>query len=106
MRERLAKYENPNNSRNSSMLPSKDENCPKANQSFRKTLGKSVGGQKGREEKTLEMTAVPDKIIELKLDFCNNCGLSLSEVMATKKQSRQIIGIPPIKAVWLVCNAS
>ena len=100
LRERLAKYENPKNSRNSSMPPSKDENRPKANQSLRKSSGKSVGGQKGREGKTLEMTAVPDKIIELQPDYCNNCGLSLLDVMATKRQSRQIIDIPPIKAIF------
>jgi len=100
LRERLAKYENPKNSRNSSMPPSKDENRPKANQSLRKSSGKSVGGQKGREGKTLEMTAVPDKIIELQPDYCSNCGLSLLDVMATKRQSRQIIDIPPIKAIF------
>lgn len=100
LRERLAKYENPKNSRNSSMPPSKDENRPKTNQSLRKSSGKSVGGQKGREGKTLEMTATPDKIVELQPDYCNNCGSSLSEVAATKKQSRQIIDIPPIKAIF------
>lgn len=100
LRERLAKYENPKNSRNSSMPPSKDENRSKPNQSLRKSSGKSVGGQKGREGKTLEMTATPDKIIELQPDYCNGCGLSLSEVTATKEQSRQIIDIPPIKAVF------
>jgi len=82
------------------MPPSKDENRPKVNQSLRKSSGKSVGGQKGREGKTLEMTATPDKIVELHPDYCNNCGLSLLEVEATKKQSRQIIDIPPIKAVF------
>ena len=100
LRERLAKYENPKNSRNSSMPPSKDENRPKANQSLRKSSGKSVGGQKGREGKTLEMTAVPDKIIELQPDYCNGCGASLQDKIATKERSRQIIDIPPIKAIF------
>ena len=100
LRERLVKYENPKNSRNSSLPPSKDENRTKPNQSLRKSSGKSVGGQKGREGKTLEMTSTPDKIVELQPDYCNNCGLSLLEVEATKKQSRQIIDIPPIKAVF------
>ncbi len=100
LKERLAKYENPKNSRNSSLPPSKDENRPKTNQSLRKSSGKSVGGQIGREGKTLEMTATPDKIVELQPDYCNNCGSSLLEVMATKEQSRQIIDIPLIKAVF------
>ena len=96
----MAKYENPKNSRNSSLPPSKDENRPKPNQSLRKSSGKSVGGQKGREGKTLEMTSTPDKIVELHPDYCNNCGLSLIEAEAIKKQSRQIIDIPLIKAVF------
>ena len=100
LKERLAKYENPKNSRNSSLPPSKDENRPKANQSLRKSSGKSVGGQKGREGKTLEMTATPDKIVELQPDYCSGCGLSLLEVAATKEQFRQTIDIPPIKAVF------
>lgn len=100
LKERLAKYENPKNSRNSSLPPSKDENRPKPNQSLRKSSGKSVGGQKGREGKTLEMTSTPDKIVELHPDYCNNCGLSLIEAEAIKKQSRQIIDIPLIKAVF------
>jgi len=100
LKERLAKYENPKNSRNSSIPPSKDENRPKANQSLRESSDKSVGGQKGREGKTLEMTSIADKIIELQPDYCNTCGLSLLEVAAAKKQSRQIIDIPPIKAVF------
>lgn len=100
LKERLAKYENPKNSRNSSLPPSKDENRPKANQSLRKSSGKSVGGQKGRDGKTLEMTATPDKIIELQPDYCNGCGASLQDKIATKERSRQIIDIPPIKAIF------
>jgi len=56
LRERLSKYENPKNSRNSSMPPSKDENRPGKNQSLRKRSGKDPGGQPGRKGKTLEMT--------------------------------------------------
>lgn len=111
LKERLAKYENPKNSRNSSLPPSKDENRPKSNQSLRSSSGKSVGGQKGREGKTLEMTTTPDKIIELQPDYCISCGASLQDKMATKEQSRQIVDIPPIKAIYTqydtfskVCN--
>ena len=111
LKERLAKYENPKNSRNSSMPPSKDENRPKANQSLRSPSGKSVGGQQGRKGKTLEMTATPDKIVELKPDYCSSCGASLQDKIATKEQSRQVVDIPPIKAIYTqyetfsrVCN--
>lgn len=71
LKERLTKYENPKNSRNSSSLsPSKDENRPKANQSLLKSSGKSVGGQKGREGKTLEMTG--DVRIEIDYEKYSN----------------------------------
>ncbi|MGY0426976.1 MAG: hypothetical protein ACWIPI_09165, partial [Polaribacter sp.] len=43
LKKRLAKYETPKTSRNSSAPPSKDENRPKANQSLRKSLGKKSG---------------------------------------------------------------
>lgn len=100
LRERLAKYENPKNSRNSSMPPSKDENRPKRNQSLRTHSGKKSGGQKGREGKTLEMTAFPDVVIKLQPAYCNNCGASLQDMPSIKKNSRQVVDIPPIKAVY------
>jgi len=49
LRERLAKYETPKNSRNSSIPPSKDENRPRRNKSLRKKSDKPVGGQQGHE---------------------------------------------------------
>lgn len=111
LKERLAKYENPKNSRNSSLPPSKDENRPKKNQSLRKPTGRKPGGQKGREGKTLEMTANPDVVIKLQPDYCTTCGASLQEMPSMKKNSRQVIDIPPLKAVYTeyqtfskVCN--
>lgn len=100
LKERLSKYENPKNSRNSSIPPSQDQNRPKPNQSLRKSSGKTVGGQKGRKGKTLEMTATPDKIIELHPDYCSNCGEPLSQSVSIKEQARQIVDIPPVKAVF------
>ncbi|MBX9808112.1 MAG: hypothetical protein K2X95_09985 [Flavobacteriaceae bacterium] len=99
LRERLAKYENPKNSRNSSIAPSKDVNLPKSNQSLCSSSGKSVGGQKGREGKTLKKTAAPDKIVKLQPDYYVSCGVSLQDKTATKVQSRQVVDIPPIKAI-------
>jgi len=40
LKERLAKYENPKNSRNSSVPPSKDENRPFKTKSLREQAGK------------------------------------------------------------------
>lgn len=100
LKGRLTFYENPKNSRNSSMPPSKDENRPKPNQSLRKSSGKNPGGQRGREGKTLEMTTTPDVVVELQPDYCRNCGLSLKYKQAIKEKSRQIVDIPAIKAVF------
>lgn len=100
LKNRLAKYETPKTSRNSSVPPSKDENRPKPNQSLREPSSKKPGGQLGREGKTLEMTSTPDQIIELHPDYCNSCGSSLKELRATKEQVRQTIDIPPIKAIY------
>ena len=100
LRERLAKYENPKNSHNSSIPPSKDGNRPKKNQSLRRSTGKKPGGQLGRKGHTLEMTSVPDRIIDLVPQYCNNCGLSLEKVIAVGHRTRQIVDIPPVKAVW------
>jgi transposase len=99
LKERLAKYENPKNSRNSSIPPSRDENRPKKNQSLRTPSDKKSGGQKGRKGNTLEMTAFPDVVIELQPDYCNNCGSTLQDSPPIKGKSRQKVDIPPIKAI-------
>lgn len=101
LEERLAKYENPKNSGNSSMPPSKDENRPKPNQSLRESTGKKPGGQKGRKGKTLEMISDPDKVIELRPSYCRKCGLDLEGSLAQKEQSRQVVDIPLIKALFI-----
>jgi transposase len=100
LKERLTKYEHPKNSRNSSIAPFKDENRPKKNQSLRTPSGKNPGGQKGRKGKTLELKAFPDVVIELQPGYCNNCGASLQDRPSIKGKSRQIVDIPPIKAIY------
>lgn len=62
---RLAKYETPKNSRNSSIPLSKDEHRPKRTNSLRKSTGRNPGGQKGRAGKTLLMSSTPDEIVEI-----------------------------------------
>lgn len=104
LRARLSKYENPKNSRNSSIPPSKDENRPKKNQSLRESTGKKPGGQAGHKGRTLEMTSKPDRTIDLVPDYCDNCGLSLAHEIARIHKKRQIVDIPPIKAVWTQYN--
>ena len=45
LKDKLAKYENPKNSNNSSVPPSKDENRPFKSKSLRKKTGCKPGGQ-------------------------------------------------------------
>ncbi len=97
LKEKLAKYENPKNSRNSSIPPSKDENRPKRNNSLRRQTGKKVGGQKGHKGKTLMVSDNPDIIKEISPDYCNKCGNDLSDFEGKLDKKRQIVDIPPIK---------
>ena len=46
------------------------------------------------------MTSRPDRTIDLFPQYCDNCGLSLKNEIALKQGMRQIVDIPPIKAVW------
>src|SRR5665811_550563 len=62
LKERLAKFENPKNSRNSSVPPSIDDNRPLKTQSLRKKGNKEVGGQPGHKGNTLRMASNPDNI--------------------------------------------
>lgn len=100
LEERLAQYQGPKNSRNSSIPPSKDENRPKKNQSLRRSSGRKPGGQPGHKGRTLEMTTAPDIVIDLQPGYCRNCGSSLGHVPPIKEGARQVVDIPPIKAVW------
>jgi transposase len=99
--ERLAKYENPKNSRNSSLPPSKDENRPLKTKSLREVSGKKPGGQPGHEGKTLEMVEFPDEIIVHNPLFCKHCGLDVSQFPAELVEKRQIVEIPPIKPKYI-----
>jgi transposase len=96
LKEELAHYKNPKNSRNSSIPPSKDENRQAKTKSLRVKTGKKPGGQKGHEGNTLMMTDKPDIIVEHRPDFCQNCGKDLSTLPMEQVAKRQIVDIPPI----------
>ena len=100
LRKRLDKYEGKKNSNNSSMPPSQDPNRPKPNQSLRKASGKKPGGQKGRLGSTLKRISTPDEIVILSPLECVRCGNSLEKISGVKSNSRQIVDIPKIKAVF------
>ena len=101
LREKLAKYEHPKNSRNSSIPPSKDENRPKRNQSLREKSNRKPGGQKGHKGATLTMVEVPDEIKKLIPDYCNCCGNDLRETEALLVSKRQVVELPPIKPIYI-----
>ena len=61
LKRRLAKYETPKNSSNSSIPPSKDENRPQR-RSLREKTGRKPGGQRRRKGNTLKMVPIPDII--------------------------------------------
>lgn len=100
LKERLSSFENPKNSRNSSIPPSRDENRPRRNQSLRKKSNRKPGGQLGHKGKTLEMAKEPDKVIDLEPDYCNNCGKSLEDSPVGEVKTRQIVDIPVPKAIF------
>ena len=97
---RLAKYDNPKNSRNSSVPPSKDENRPSINQSLREDSGKKTGGQPGHKGHTREMNTHPDTILDHKPGFCSCCGRDLSGIHAELSSKRQVVDIPVVRPVY------
>mgnify|MGYP000674496952 CR=1 FL=1 len=72
------------------------------NKSLRPVSTLSNGGQVGHKGLTLEMGKTPDKIIELKSDFCSVCGESLVSELFFLKAKRQVIEIPPIMPIYAV----
>jgi len=97
LKQRLAKYEHPKNSNNSSVPPSKDENRPKRNQSLREKTGRKPGGQPGRKGNTLNMVEKPDIIEKHIPGYCNSCGKDMSSIAFTPAGKRQVIDIPKIE---------
>lgn len=86
-------------SHNSSLPPSSDLFTPKT-KSLRPPSVLKSGGQPGHKGTTLEMSPHPDKIIDLKSDYCKNCGSSLAEALFVLNTKRQVIEIPPIIPIY------
>jgi len=107
LEKKLSKYENPKNSKNSSIPPSQDPN--RVTQSLRKKSNKKVaapaclpvgtaggqGGQKGHKGSKLNRVPDPDEIILHDVTQCEWCNALLPEDGEVK--SRQIFDIPKIK---------
>ena len=103
LRERLAKYENPDkNSNNSSTPPSKErikDEIIRRTRSLRKPSGKKPGGQKGHDGHKLSCSSKPDEIIDEIPNYCTRCGESLSDVECVLDYVTKVISIPELKPV-------
>ncbi len=96
LKERLAKYENPKNSKNSSKPPSSDFPKLQRTQSLREPSGKKPGGQFGHDGTTLKMVTTPNIIEDHSPFYCTCCGEDLSSEPGLFSGRRQVIDIPPI----------
>ena len=101
LEERLSRYENPKNSRNSSIPPSHDYSRVPKTRSLREPSGKKPGGQPGHEGTTLEMVKSPDETIEHVPQFCTCCGRDLSQLHAQLVERRQEVVLPVIKPIFV-----
>ena len=99
LKARLDSYENPKNSRNSSIPPSHDYSKPPRTHSLRERSNKKSGGQPGHEGKTLEMAGKPDEVIEHIPQYCTCCGLDISHLKAELVERRQEVVLPEIRSV-------
>jgi transposase len=87
------------NSRNSSKPPSSDGPAKPAPKSLRGKSGRQPGRPKGQPGATMELTEHPDKTVRHRPAKCSCCGKSLSKAPVTAVERRQVIDIPPVKAV-------
>lgn len=93
LKSRLAKYENPKNSNNSSISPSQDPF--RKTKSQRKSSNKKPGGQHGHKGSKLNMRKDIDEIVVHDVTQCACCGNSLNEE-SSDYDARQIIDLPVI----------
>ena len=101
LEERLSRYENPKNSRNSSIPPSHDYSRVPKTRSLREPSGKKTGGQPGHEGTTLEMVEKPDEFIKHIPQFCTFCGFDMRHIHAELVECRQEVDLPVIQPVYI-----
>jgi transposase len=92
---KLAKYENPKDSSNSSIPPSQDPHrrkYPKKEKSER-----PAGAQKGHKGSHHAWEEIPDEIVPLRPQQCQHCGSEDLSLFPDYEEARQEIEIPPIK---------
>jgi transposase len=96
LKEKLAQYEHPKDSSNSSIPPSQDPHrrrYPKKEKS-----GRSVGGQQGHPGSHHALSPTPDEIIPLHPQACTHCGSDSIFLLADYQEARQEVEVPAIKA--------
>ncbi len=110
LKTRLAVYETPKDSHNSSIPPSKDSLAAQGEKSkkllttcsLRERTGKTNGGQLGHKGTTLELASVPDSIVEHLPYFCSRCGNDLSTIEGSVVEIRQVVDIPmPVRPLFI-----
>jgi transposase len=87
------------NSRNSSKPPSSDGLAKPAPKSLRGKSGRKPGRPKGQSGATMRLSEHPDKTVRHRPARCGCCGKSLKRAAVTAVERRQVIDIPPVKAV-------
>ena len=87
------------NSRNSSKPPSSDGPAKPAPKSLRGRSGRGPGRPKGQPGVTMELSEHPGKKVRHRPARCGCCGKSLGNAPVTAVERRQVIDIPPVKAV-------
>jgi transposase len=86
-------------SRNSSRPPSSDGPAKPAPKSLRGRSGRKPGRPKGQPGATMELSRNPGKKVKHRPARCRCCGKSLKNAQVTAVERRQVIDIPPVKAV-------
>jgi transposase len=87
------------NSQNSSKPPSSDGLAKPAPKSLRGKSGRKPGRPKGQPGATMQLSDRPDKKVPHRPARCGCCGKSLKRAAVTAVERRQVIDIPPVKAV-------
>jgi transposase len=87
------------NSHNSSKPPSSDGPGVKPHpKSQRVSSGRKPGGQPGHVGRTLLLIDEPDEVVVHSPSQCQACGQTLEQVPASRRERRQVVEIPPVKA--------